>query len=141
VQQRGTATCALESESAGFPYARQAVCVTRTVTQKKTGAEQTGARYFVSSHAWERGAEPRMARMVRRHWKIENTIHWPRDAVGREDACRCRNRNQACALALLRTALLALVRAGGHRSPTIATETFAVNKAAALALIRNQRLT
>jgi predicted transposase YbfD/YdcC len=140
VQERHTATCALDSEAAGFPHAHQAVRAVRTVTHKKTGAEPTGERYFISSLPWERGGEKQMAHLVRGHWKVENNINWLRDAVQREDTCRCRDRNQACDLALLRTALLALVRAGGHRSLTRAAETFAANKAAALTLIRIQRL-
>jgi hypothetical protein len=39
-------------------------------------------------------------------FRVENNIHWLRDAVCDEGACRSRNPNSACALALLRTALL-----------------------------------
>jgi predicted transposase YbfD/YdcC len=113
----------------------------RTVTSKKSGAALTGSRLFISSIAYRRGGAAHMAKLVRGHWSVENNIHWLRDAVGREDSCRCRDRNQACALALLRTALLALVRAAGLRSLTLAVESFAANKTAALTLLRNQRLT
>jgi len=37
---------------------------------------------------------------------VENPNHWRRDALWGEDRCRLRNKNAACALALLRTALL-----------------------------------
>jgi hypothetical protein len=60
--------------------------------------------------------------------------------VGREDACRCRHDNQAAALALLRTALLAPVRVAGHDSLTAAVELFAQNKAKALRIIKHQLL-
>ena len=82
-----------------------------------------------------------MGRLIRGHWTVENNIHWLRDAVGREDTCRLRNRNAACAPALLRTALLAPVRAAGHRSLTQFQEACAKDRAIAVHLIAYQRLT
>jgi len=81
-----------------------------------------------------------MGRVTRNHWQVENNIHWLRDAVCDEDACRSRNPNSACALALLRTALLAAVRASGRESLTQAIEEFAADRHLAVALIVNQRL-
>jgi len=51
-----------------------------------------------------------------------------------------RNANSACALALLRTALLALVVASGRRSLKEAQEELAYKPNRALHLIRFQRL-
>ncbi len=81
-----------------------------------------------------------MARLVRGHWAVENNIHWVRDAVGREDQCRLRHANAACALALLRTALLAPVRAAGRESLTLFHEICAEDRSKAVNLIAYQRL-
>jgi predicted transposase YbfD/YdcC len=120
----------------------QAALATRSVTCKKTGEVKTGNRIFLSSLPWEPGTKASLAigSLVRRHWVVENNIHWLRDGVWKEDTSRSRSPNAACALALLRTALLAPVRASGHTSLTTALESFAENKAGAVALIRNQRL-
>lgn len=125
-----------------FAFAQQAILASRTVTKKKTGEVTEGARLFISSQSYEPGQAHAfvMARLVRGHWSVENNIHWLRDAVCREDACRSRNQNAACALALLRTALLAPVRLSGRTKFTEALEEFAENKASAVALIRKQRL-
>ena len=131
------------SERVGFAHARQTVQVERTVTHKKTGKETTGTRQFIISiehHPGPTGAM-RVGAIVRHHWRVENNIHWLRDAVCREDTCRSRNPNSACALALLRTALIGVVRASGRESLTEAIETFAADRAQAITLIRNQRLT
>ena len=118
--ERSIASVPLVSESAGLAHVQQAVCVTRTVTCKKTGEVKTGRRIFLSSLAWEPGAaaRSRSGRLVRAHWTVENNIHWLRDGVWKEDTCRSRCPNAACALALLRTALLAPVRASGATSLT-----------------------
>lgn len=41
---------------------------------------------------------------------VENPNHWRRDALWREDTCRLKDRNSACALALLRTTLISLIK-------------------------------
>lgn len=140
--ERSTLSVPLVSESAGLAHVQQATRVTRTVTDKKTGEVKTGERIFLSSIPWEPGrkAHQRIGRLVRLHWTVENNIHWVRDGVWKEDTCRSRCPNAACALALLRTALLAPIRASGRTSLTPALEDFAENKASAVTLIRNQRL-
>lgn len=132
----------MDSEKLGFANARQAVVAERTVTDKKTGEQITGSRQYISSseHSPGRGGTLQMGGLVRGHWCVENNIHWMRDAVCREDTCRSHDPNTACMLALLRTALLGLVRASGRESLTEAIESFAANRALAVALIRNQRL-
>ena len=41
---------------------------------------------------------------------VENPNHWRRDALWREDTCRLKDPNSACALALLRTTLISLIK-------------------------------
>ena len=72
---------------------------------------------------------------------MENKVYWPRDAVLAEDRARCRLPAIACALALLRTSLLALVHASGFSSVTLATEHFAHDSTATFNAIRHPQLT
>jgi predicted transposase YbfD/YdcC len=140
VIERRTAVSALEAQSSNFAHARQGVRAVRTVTNKKTGEVINGARLYVSSIPTDERSPRQMARLVRGHWTVENNIHWLRDAVGRGDTCRQRNTNAACALALLRTALLAPVHAAGHGSLTLFHESCAKNRSKAVNLIAYQRL-
>jgi len=148
VIERQLAAESVRSESADFPHAQSVVRAERKVTHKKSGAEKAGVRHFISS--LELSAKPvpatgqvngaLMAKLILGHWTVENNIHWLRDAVGFEDRCRSRDPNAACVLALLRTALLAPIRAAGCLSLTQATENFAKNPRLALAILLRQRL-
>ena len=146
--ERQLAAAPVRSESICFAHAQSVVRAERKVTHKRSGAEKAGVRFFISSLALTqrpltgsgRAGPSLFARLVRGHWSVENNIHWLRDAVGFEDRCRSRDPNAACALALLRTALLAPVRAAGHLSLTEAMENFAKNPRRALAILLHQRL-
>src|SRR3954467_10071588 len=63
-------------------------------------------RYFLTS----RGDDPAvLARAIRRHWSVENALHWVLDVTFREDDSRVRDRTAARNLALLRKIALDLV--------------------------------
>jgi len=56
-------------------------------------------RYFISSL----GADAKQAlRAVRRHWQVENSLHWVLDVAFREDGCRTRTGHAPENLATLR---------------------------------------
>jgi len=64
-------------------------------------------RYYLSSlppHA------PELARAIRGHWGIENSLHWVLDVALREDECRVRSGHAATNLATLRHMALNLLR-------------------------------
>jgi predicted transposase YbfD/YdcC len=65
-------------------------------------------RHYLSSAALPPEA---LAAAIRRHWEIENGLHWVLDVTFREDASRVRERNAARNLALLRKIALSLARA------------------------------
>ena len=114
--------------------------VHRVVTNKGTADVKEGMRFYVSSKPMTEADLGEQAQTSRRHWVVENNIHWVRDAVDKEDASRIRSTRAACALGLLGTALLAPVRAAGHTSPTVAKESFAANYSSAMAILLQQRL-
>lgn len=63
--------------------------------------------YYLSSHAPD---VARISGLARRHWSIENELHWVLDMVFDEDQSRIRDRNAATNLALLRKLALALLK-------------------------------
>jgi len=168
VIERQLAVQPVRSESICYPHAQSVVCAERKVTHKKSGTEKLGVRHFISSLEPTRPpgtgtgtgtgtgngngngtgtgtgtgqASPALfARLIRGHWTVENNVHWLRDAVGFEDRCRSRDPNAACVLALLRTALIAPLRAAGHLSLTRAMEDFARNPNLAVTILLHQRL-
>jgi predicted transposase YbfD/YdcC len=73
-------------------------------------AERREVRYFLSSLGPATPPDEAL-RAVRRHWEVENRLHWPRDVVLGEDACRVRTGHAPQVLAGLRNAAVGLLRA------------------------------
>ncbi len=130
----------IEPDAAAYPHVAQLVSLQRQRTHKATGKNNTGTRYFALSLRANETTPEQVAKQIRGYWGVENKVHWRRDVIGGEDQCRLRDANSACALALLRTALLALVVASGGRSLKEAQEELAYKPNRALHLIRFQRL-
>src|SRR3954464_640484 len=79
-----------------------------------TGKIEAETRYFLTSC----GDDPAvLVRAIRRHWSIENALHWVLDVTFHEDDSRVRDRTAARNLALLRKIALNLV-ARDHGSQT-----------------------
>lgn len=96
-----------EPQQTRMPAVRQAVAVHARRTIKKTGETSAFQRLFIASFTPREADAARLGRYIRGHWGVENRNHWRRDACWGEDSrCRLRNANAACALALLRSALL-----------------------------------
>ena len=66
-------------------------------------------RYFISSLPGDDAKK--FGAAVRRHWEIENNLHWVLDVAFREDASRVRKDNAAENVAMLRHVALNLLKA------------------------------
>ena len=78
-----------------------------------TGKAEAEVRYFLTSC----GDDPAvLVQAIRRHWSVENALHWVLDVTFREDDSRVRDRTAARNLALLRKIALNLV-ARDRRGP------------------------
>jgi predicted transposase YbfD/YdcC len=73
---------------------------------------------------------------VRQHWQIENRNHWRRDATLGEDRTQTGSKQAAFVIAVLNTAILALLDRAGFHNLRNAMRTFAAYPEQALALIR-----
>ena len=78
-----------------------------------TGKVTAEIRHFVSS---AQVPPETLAMAIRRHWCVENGLHWVLDVGFHEDASRVCDRNAARNLALLRKIALNLVRANGSKA-------------------------
>jgi hypothetical protein len=114
-----------DPQSAGFPAARQLLRSRNDTSYKKPpknpakAAGENLTRYFISSWDLPDKDDSSMAQIIRSHWCCESR-HWQRDALWREDHCRLRSPNSACALALIRATLQSLVRwTTGRPLPTV----------------------
>lgn len=64
-------------------------------------------RYYISSLPGDAHA---LGAAIRRHWAIENTLHWVLDVAFAEDQCRARTGHAAENFAILRRCALTLLR-------------------------------
>jgi predicted transposase YbfD/YdcC len=75
------------------------------------GGTSQAVRYFLCSLPAYTQKDVRLfARSVRRHWGIENRLHWVLDIAFREDACRLRKDHAPENLAIIRHIALNLLR-------------------------------
>jgi hypothetical protein len=126
---------AVEPDALPFPGARQVFDTRNTTTFKKDGKTTHHTRYFVTSLTLEEAGAARLAALARGQWSVENPNHWRRDALWGEDRCRLSNINAACALALLRTALLRPVLRCGWGTTREVFERVAARPSHGLALL------
>ena len=97
-----------------WPDLRTVLAVETIRGVHNTGKTEAEIRYFLTSC----GDDPAvLVRAIRRHWSIENALHWVLDVTFREDDSRVRDRTAARNLALLRRIALNLV-AGDRSSQT-----------------------
>lgn len=65
--------------------------------------------YGITSLSPQQAGPGEIGQLVRRHWEIENRLHWRRDVTLREDASQVRTGQAPVILAVLNTAILALM--------------------------------
>ena len=71
------------------------------------GVRTDTAHYFVTSL---RGTAAELGRLIRRHWSIENELHWTLDVTFREDASRTRAEHAGANLGLVRRVAVSLLK-------------------------------
>jgi predicted transposase YbfD/YdcC len=78
--------------------------------QRETdGKIETETRFCITSLASLANA---VGPMIRRHWTVENGLHWVLDMVFRDDECRVRTDNAPFNLAIVKHIALNLLRTG-----------------------------
>ena len=92
----------------GWPDLRTLLAVETIRSVNGTNKTETEIRYFLTSCEDDPAV---LAQAIRRHWSIENSLHWVLDVTFREDDSRVRDRTAARNLALLRKIALNLVAA------------------------------
>lgn len=109
-----------------FPHVQQVFLIERYVTRKVRKRRRNSRKYQtvtvksaiavfgITSLSAREAAPVHLAGYVRRHWRIENKIHWVRDVTYREDASRVRTGARPRIMATLRNLAIGLIRQAGH---------------------------
>lgn len=94
------------------------VRVTRKRHNLTTGKESTEVSYYIGSHSTLSPKE--IGAQIRRHWSIENELHWVLDMAFREDEARHRAKNTAQNMAVLRHFALNIIKLDKDRKLGVA---------------------
>lgn len=92
-------------------------------TNKKTGEVETDIKRAVTSLRWDaEDLAKTIGFVMRRHWAIENSLHWVLDVAFRQDRIQCRNGNYLFARTWLNKIVLNMLR--NYKEQTKSTKSF-----------------
>ena len=133
----------------GFPHAAQAIAVTRTsrpITndKKKSKGKRRQRRetvYAICTLRAEDATAADLAAWIRRHWSIENRLHWVRDVTLGEDLHQARTGSGPQVMAAFRNLVISLLRFAGHTNIARALRHHARHPNQAIALVTSANAT
>jgi predicted transposase YbfD/YdcC len=120
----------------GFPHAAQALQIRRRrhrLDQPKRFTTETV--YAITNLRAHQARPAQLAAWIRRHWHIENQVHWVRDVTYDEDRSQIRTGTGPQVMAALRNAAIGLLRVAGITNIAAANRHHARDSARPLALL------
>jgi predicted transposase YbfD/YdcC len=87
----------------------------RTFTRVKEGKGMHEVVYGVTRLTAHQAGPTRLLELVRKHWEVENQLHYRRDDTLREDRCTLRTGHAAAMMAAINNLVLGILR---HRGVT-----------------------
>lgn len=118
-----------------FPHARQVFRIETTVTGLDGSPLRSEVHFGITSLPRNRANHARLLDLHRKHWSIENKLHWVRDVTFDEDRSQVRKGAAPQAMASLRNIALNLLRLAGTENIARATRHCARHPAATLRLL------
>ncbi|TFH39622.1 MAG: ISAs1 family transposase [ANME-2 cluster archaeon] len=92
-----------------WPFLQQVFKLERQATICKTGKSRHEIVYGVTSLSAEQASPSQLLRMLRSYWKIENSLHYPRDVTLHEDQTRFKKHSAAHTMAVINNLILGLI--------------------------------
>lgn len=100
-------------ENIDFPHAAQVFLIERYVTDTASGKNSAIAVLGITSCDATQANAPQIATHTRKHWHIENKLHYVRDVTYTEDASQIRTHNGPRVMASLRNLAISILRLTG----------------------------
>lgn len=118
-----------------FPYARQAIQITRR--RRVIGGDTWSVEvvYAICSLPFEHAPPKLLASWIREHWRIENQVHYVRDVTFDEDRSTVRVGHGPQVMATLRNVAISLHRRAGQSNVARACRYLAANPHHAVDLV------
>ncbi len=110
LERRTITVSSMLKDYTDWPHLQQVFKLERTVLHLKTGEETHDVSYGVTSLSSNQASPERLLHLTRRHWAIENELHYPRDVTFLEDQCRLSMGNAPQAMAIINNLVLGLIK-------------------------------
>ena len=120
-----------------FPYLEQVFRITRRSEEVKTGKVSKQMIYGITSLSVEEFSAQDLLALTRKHWGIENGLHYRRDVTFKEDAIRQTDFNGGRVQAILNNLTIGILRKLGWENIAQARRYFSSQIDEALNLILN----
>jgi predicted transposase YbfD/YdcC len=118
-----------------FPYLEQVFRITRKSLQVKTGKQSEQTIYGITSLPVEEYGAEQLLDLTRKHWSIENGLHYRRDVTFKEDQIRKRSSRGGQIMAALNNLAIGILRKTGWENLAKARRFYEVHFAKGLELI------
>ena len=118
-----------------WPFLQQVFKLERTTTLPKTKKTRQDTIYGVTSLAAEQASPSQLLHMLRSYWRIENSLHYPRDVTLREDQTRFKHHTAAHNMAIINNLVLGFLAKSSFPFIPSARRFFAAHPDHALTLL------
>ena len=118
-----------------WPFLQQVFKLERTITISKTQKTRQETIYGVTSLSAEQASPSQLLSMLRSYWRIENSLHYPRDVTLHEDQTRFKKHTAAHNMTIINNLTLSLIARSGFPFVPSARRFFAAHPHNALALL------
>jgi predicted transposase YbfD/YdcC len=115
LEQRRITTSSMLGGQVDWPHMEQVFKIEREVEELTTGKKRNETVYGVTSLTRKKASAERLLEIVRKHWMIENGLHYRRDWTLREDYCRLRIGQAAQAMAVINNLVVGLALRQGFK--------------------------
>lgn len=134
IETRELKICAVGA-GIGFPHARLALQIQRRRQPLGSATVTSETVYAVTSLSWRQTRPDLLAEAIRRHWHIENQLHWIRDVTFGEDLSQVRTAGGPAVMTTLRNFAVSRHRLTGEDNVARACRRTARHPNRALALL------
>jgi len=115
LERRRITTSSLMAGQVDWPGLAQVFRIEREVEEVTMGRKRCETVYGVTSLSDGQATAERLLKIVRKHWMIENGLHYRRDWTLREDYCRLRRGEAAQAMAVINNLVVGLALRQGFK--------------------------
>lgn len=120
-----------------FPYLEQVFRIKKKSIEVKTGKQSEQTMYGITSLPVEKYGAGQLLELTRKHWRIENGLHYRRDVTFKEDAVRKKSPNGGQIMAALNNLAIGILRKIGWENIAQARRFYEIQFAQGTELIIN----